>query len=173
MKALLKYSIIGFVFVSVLGTLSHFVYEWSCNNTIIGMFCPVNESSWEHLKLLFFPYFIWSIIEWILLKKKKGLLLSKFFGVTTGLLAILIFFYTYTGILGISIDFLNIFSFFIGVFAAFAVDYTLINSEKFIKSKNATAIILFIAAALMFFIFTFAPPFIPLFRDPISFTYGI
>lgn len=173
MKTLLKNSIIGFVFVSVAGTLMHFTYDWSCNSTIIGMLCPINESCWEHLKMVFFPYTIWSVIAYCLLKKPKGLLLSKFFGVITGMLAILIFFYTYTGIFGISIEILNISSFFIGIFTAFAVDYALIRSNRLTKQKNTTAIILFIAVALIFFIFTFAPPFIPLFRDPISFTYGI
>ncbi|MCM1285520.1 MAG: DUF6512 family protein [Acetobacter sp.] len=173
MKTLLKYSIIGFVFTSFLGTLSHFVYEWSCNNTFTGILCPINESCWEHLKMIFFPYFIWSIIEWILLKKQAGLLLSKFFGVISGMFSILTFFYTYTGILGVSIEIFNIASFFIGIFTAFAIDYSLINSKKFVKHKNTIAIILFTAMALLFFIFTFAPPFIPLFRDPISYTYGI
>ena len=54
-KTLLKLDIIGFVFVSVIGTLAHFVFEWSGNNTVVGLFCPINESPWEHLKLIFFP----------------------------------------------------------------------------------------------------------------------
>ena len=49
-KTLLKLDIIGFVFVSVIGTLAHFVFEWSGNNTVVGLFCPINESPWEHLK---------------------------------------------------------------------------------------------------------------------------
>ena len=62
-KTLLKLDIIGFVFVSVIGTLAHFVFEWSGNNTVVGLFCPINESPWEHLKLIFFPYLIWTIAQ--------------------------------------------------------------------------------------------------------------
>ena len=42
--------------VAVLGTLNHFLYELSGGAAIFALFCPVNESTWEHLKLLFFPY---------------------------------------------------------------------------------------------------------------------
>ena len=45
----------GFLFTSVLGTLSHFFYEWSGDSTFIGLVCPISESAWEHMKLLFFP----------------------------------------------------------------------------------------------------------------------
>ena len=53
--------------VAVLGTLNHFLYELSGGAAIFALFCPVNESTWEHLKLLFFPYLfasIWQYINW-------------------------------------------------------------------------------------------------------------
>ena len=52
---------IGFIAVSIAGTLMHFIYEWSGNNKIVALFAPVNESPWEHLKLLFFPFVIYGI----------------------------------------------------------------------------------------------------------------
>ena len=55
-------SILSAVFISVLGTLLHFTYDWFGNNPIIGVFSAVNESTWEHLKLLFFPTLIVTII---------------------------------------------------------------------------------------------------------------
>ena len=39
---------------AILGTLWHFGYDWfPC--ALTALVCPVNESVWEHLKLLFFP----------------------------------------------------------------------------------------------------------------------
>ena len=67
-KRILKLEAIGFIFTSVLGTLMHFFYEWSGNNTFVGLFCPVNESPYEHLKLLFFPALFYFIIEYFLCK---------------------------------------------------------------------------------------------------------
>ncbi|MDD7025196.1 MAG: DUF6512 family protein, partial [Oscillospiraceae bacterium] len=58
MNKLKCYTITGILFVIITGTISHFVYEWSQNNFILGLFFPVNESTWEHMKLLFFPMLI-------------------------------------------------------------------------------------------------------------------
>lgn len=173
-KKLFKLSIAGFVFVSIIGSISHFVFKWSGYNLAVGLFFPVNESTWEHLKLLFLPYLIWSLIEFYLLKKENGIFISKLIGSISGMAAIVIFFYTYTGVLGKSIEIVNILSFFIGVGIAFLIDYYLIKSKKFSSTKLDTiAIAAFIAIGAVFLIFTIAPPFIPLFKDPINSTYGI
>ena len=45
-----KLFIWGFLFVSVIGSLLHFVYEWSGNNSIVRLFAPWNESTREPSK---------------------------------------------------------------------------------------------------------------------------
>jgi len=173
-KRLFKYSLIGFVFVSVFGSLLHFVFEWSGYNRAVALFAPVNESTWEHLKLLFFPYLIWTFIQYFLLKCEKGVFASKLFGAIAGMLTITVIFYTYIGASGKSIEILNILLFFIGVFAAFTTDYIVFKSGKFstlIYDNISVAILTAISA--VFFIFTFAPPLIPLFKDPVNSSYGL
>lgn len=173
-KNLFKYTIIGFIFVSILGSLAHFFYEWSGYNFIVGLFSAVNESVWEHLKLLFFPYLIWSIIEFFALDKNKSVFPAKALGAVSGMTVIVVFFYVYTGITGENIDFLNIISFFIGVAVSFAVDYMLIKKEKFSTTSGMVIGITALLIIMMFFVlFTVFPVKIPLFEDPISSTYGI
>lgn len=46
---------IGFVCAALLGTGLHFLYTW-CPLPLVGLFAPVNESVWEHLKLLYWPF---------------------------------------------------------------------------------------------------------------------
>ncbi len=54
-----------FVLVAAfLGTLNHFLYFLSGQSPIVALFCPVNESVWEHLKLLYFPFLFVSIWEY-------------------------------------------------------------------------------------------------------------
>ena len=50
--------------------LFHFMYEWF-PNPVFSIFFPVNESIWEHMKLLYSGFIFWSIIEYIILKKYK------------------------------------------------------------------------------------------------------
>ena len=47
-KYVLKWEISGIVFVFLLGALLHFVFEWSGESRIVGLFASVNESVWEH-----------------------------------------------------------------------------------------------------------------------------
>lgn len=173
-KKLFKYEITGFIFVSVVGTLFHFLYEWLNYNKIIALFCPVNESVWEHLKLLFFPYLIWTVIEYFLLSRKENYFSSKIKGILCGNLFIVTFFYTYSGITGKTSTFIDILSFFIGTALSFTVSYEIMrNSKRGSRAGEIISIILFTAIAGIFFLFTFIPPLIPLFEDPQKFTYGI
>lgn len=173
-KKLFRYEIIGFVFVSIVGTLAHFVYEWTGESVAAGLFCPINESSWEHLKLIFFPYLIWSLVEICTIKESWKIIFAKFIGVFTAMAVTLSFFYTYSGITGRNISFLNILSFFVGVAAGFLVDYVIIKSGKLQgKFLQFVGVIFWLLLASMFFLFTFAPPLIPLFKDPITASYGI
>ena len=64
-KRLLRWELIGFVFTGAVGTLLHFVYEWTGGDPLIAAFCAVNESTWEHMKLLFVPFFLFTMVEFI------------------------------------------------------------------------------------------------------------
>ena len=97
-KRIFKLEAIGFIFTSVLGTLMHFFYEWSGNNTFVGLFCPVNESPYEHLKLLFFPFLIWTFVENIKLSNNKfNIFTSKLIGILLGMYVTLSVFYIFEG----------------------------------------------------------------------------
>ena len=54
---------LGFVIISVVGTLAHFLYDFSHHNKIVGLFAAVNESTWEHIKIALTPTFLWSLYD--------------------------------------------------------------------------------------------------------------
>lgn len=173
-KKLFRYEILGFIFVSIIGTLNHFLFEWLNSNAVIGLFCPVNESVWEHLKLLFFPYLLWTATEFFLLNKKPNFFHSKIKGILCGLIFIIAFFYTYSGVTGTTSTFMDILSFFIGTAISFIISYEFMRNSSFgSKASEIISVILFIMLAAAFFLFTFYPPLIPLFEDPQKFTFGI
>lgn len=70
-------AVLEFIIVGAIGTLWHFVYDWTGDNHFIGFFFPVNESTWEHLKLIFFPALIYSVIEYYVIKKQTAELYSR------------------------------------------------------------------------------------------------
>ncbi len=166
MKHLKRYTIIGIFFVLITGTLAHFLYDWSGNNYIIGLFTPINESIWEHMKLLFFPMLIYSFFIIFKFKKTYSCITSSlFFGIIIGILLIPIFFYAYTSILGEDTFILDIGTFILSIIIAFWLSYKLTLScklEPYTLLLCGLICILFIC----FMIFTYNPPKTRIFKDP-------
>lgn len=168
---LIRFQIFSAIFVIILGTLLHFTYNWSKNNWFVGVFSAVNESTWEHLKLLFFPMLITTTIGYFIFQDNfPNFLCSKTIGIITSILFTVIFFYTYTGIIGTNYAFLNILTFILSVIISEYLAYILIiNSFTFNK---IFCISLLIILTLSFFVFTFHTPKINLFKDPVTNFYG-
>lgn len=171
-KKLLKFYIFSIIFTLVLGTILHFTYTWSNNNPFIGSFSAVNESTWEHLKLVFFPMLITVIIGYFYLENNsQKYLCAKPISIVAAMFFITVFFYTYTGIIGTNYSFFNIGSFIFAVILAEYITYLLMKSNYTCNKNFAVALLLIL---LFFFIFfTYFPPKINYFKDPINNTYGI
>ena len=158
------YSIIIFLLVCGLGVLSHFLYDWSGQNKIVGIISSINESTWEHLKLIFFPMLFVTIGEIIIFKKKlKEFLPPRVSGILAGMAFIVVVFYTFWGITGKLIDFVNISIYILGVLFAFLV-------EKYVRSKKmymdlSVSIAILVGIAVLFVIFSFNNPNVGIFFD--------
>lgn len=171
-KIILKYQIFSTIFTLILGSLLHFTYEWSGNDPVVGAFSSVNESTWEHLKLVFFPMLITTIIGLFIFDKNdyKNFLCSKTIGILVSLSFIIVFFYTYTGILGRNIALIDILSFFISVILGNLTTYYMMVNKK-LCNNNVSKLVL-IVMFLAFIRYTYSPPNIQLFQDPITGSYG-
>lgn len=175
MRNTLKHShVIGFIFTIATGSLLHFLYKWSEGNPFIAGFAPVNESTWEHLKLLFFPVFIYSLFEFAYIGRNyKNYFMSMFTGILAGMAAIVVLFYTYSGIIGQNCVVMDILIFIIGVLVTYLLSCKLIiNQRKFI-SNPWVGLFFLLVLVLIFVTFTYNPPHIPLFLDPVSQIFGI
>lgn len=167
-----NYQIISAIFVCILGTLLHFTYEFLGENIFVAAFSAVNESVWEHLKLLFFPMLLTTIIGYFYMwKNVSNFLCSKALGIIVSMLFIIIFFYTYTGIIGKSIVFIDIASFFVAVILGEYLAYKLMISN--FKCNNIISIVILTIILISFIVFTYFTPNIGLFKDSVTNQYGI
>ncbi|MBE6696483.1 MAG: hypothetical protein E7587_08535 [Ruminococcaceae bacterium] len=166
------WQLVGFAFTSVFGTLLHFLYEWT-GSRFAALFSGVNESTWEHMKLIFFPMLLFALIESRFIEKDFcSFWCIKLKGILLGLFLIPIIFYTVNGAFGRSPDWFNISIFFIAAAIAYFYETVLFKKDTPCKHKKA-AIALLSAIAIAFWVFTFYPPQIPLFLDPVTNMYGI
>ena len=144
---------LGILWTIVLGTLSHFFYQWSHENILIGLFSPVNESVWEHLKLLFFPALTYMFIEQKAMgKAMPGLLGKNLLGLFAGLLVMLLLFYGYTAFSGKSILWVDIGIFGVCVLLTFLLPYKLRNRQISKEAEGAVRKILWILLAAFLFV---------------------
>jgi len=172
-NGLIRWEIIGFIFVVIFGSLLHFVYQWSGNNQLVGLFAPINESTWEHLKLLLVPMVLFSIVEYFAIGKNyPNFIAAKALGIVLGMIAIVAIFYTYTGILGNHFLWADILTFILGVAIAYLYSWRIINKQPIGPIAQIIGIILVVMLALCFVILTFSPPHIPIFLDSVTKSYG-
>ena len=171
-KKILIFCIIGFLFVSIMGALSHFFYKWSSYNKIIGILFPANESAWEHLKLAIFPTIIYFLFGKIFIKN-TNYLFALFLTLLIPILVIPILFYTYTAIIGHEILFVDISIFLISVCFAFFMCWLILLLNPLNKNYNVIAIIGLIIILTSYFTFTIYPPNFFIFKDFTNNTYGL
>lgn len=169
-----RWQLAGFLFTSVSGTLLHFLYDLSGQRIVIGLFSAVNESIWEHMKLLFYPMLLFAIPEYRFLRTAdRSFWCVKLQGILLGLCLIPLTYYSYTGILGIRIDWLNIAIFFLAAGITFRQETLWLQNNGDCSLSPGTSLCLLGAISLLFTVFTFFPPHIPLFLDGPTRTYGL
>jgi len=164
----------GALFVLVIGSAMHFAFEWSGEFVPLAPFVPVNESVWEHLKMAFWPALLWATIERSPLRGRvNSFLLAKSAGILLMPVTIAAVFYAYTAILGHHLLALDVGSFVVAVLLGQYVSYRLLTGDERSAMANRVVPSLVILVAVMFVVFTFAPPHVGLFRDGLSGGYGI
>ena len=173
MKKLQCWQLGGFMATAALGTLLHFLFHWTGENVIVALFSAVNESIWEHLKLLFYSAVFVAVIQYFFWGKMvPSFWCIKLLGILIGLVLIPVVYYTYTGILGINADWFNITIFFLAAAALYWMETRLFQHGYTCQSGSGLAVTLILLIAIAFTVFTFAPPHIPFFQDPMTGTYG-
>ena len=167
------WQLMGFAVTSFLGTILHFLYDLSGKAAWIAPFSGVNESTWEHMKLLFWPTFIYAIVQSRFFRDRDNFWCVKLRGILLGLALIPIVFYTCNGVIGKSPDWLNISIFFISAAAAYIYETRLFNSGDLRCRSPKRAFSILCAIAFLFVLFTFRTPELGIFKDPLTGTYGI
>jgi len=166
---LFLWQFLGFVFTAAAGTFLHFLYEWSNGGVVFALFSAINESVWEHMKLLYVPMLVFAFIENRFLGEKyENFWCVKLVGMLLGLLLIPVLYYSYTGIFGVSVDWLNIVIFFVAAAISYLVETRLLERGNLPCISSRVVFVIMGIIGLAFVVFTFIPPGIPLFQDPSS-----
>ena len=167
------WGLFGFAVTTLLGTLLHFLYEWLGKAVWIAPFSGVNESTWEHMKLLFWPMLLFALAECFFLRERRDFWCVKLRGILLGLTMIPLLFYTYNGVIGKSPDWINIAIFFISAAIVFIYETRRFYREELPSKRPRLAITVILLIGGLFILFTFLTPEIGIFKDPLTGSYGM
>lgn len=174
-KKLRWWELAGFAAVCALGTVLQFLYDWTGESVLAAPVSAVNESTWEHMKMLYIPYFVFTMIEFPPFSEAfRNYFAGKAAAGLVGLLSIPTLFYTLGGMFGTLPDWVNIAIFFVAAAAMYLVSYLLLT--RFALRGTAWQLLGFAllwALLFAFIVFTYRAPELPLFRDPQSGTFGL
>lgn len=156
--------------LGIIASFSHYVYNLSGEKLITGLFNPINESVWEHLKFMFFPFLLWWIAIYLIKNKECEIplntwIVSAAVSLVVAPLSVVLLFYSYTGALGIESVFMDILLVFICYFIALCVASHFLKYLAPNKWTVIISVILIVLIFIAFIIFTINPPELPIFYD--------
>ena len=174
-KRLFWWELAGFLFVSGMGVFLHFLYEWSGGNLFAAVISGVNESTWEHMKLFFVSTALFTVIQMIFIGRfYPNFLAARTVSLLVGVSLIPVLFYTYSGVLGACVDWVNISIFFLAILAMFLLDSRLLRKGRFSAAWQQVLALAVLWILMLCFVWcTFRPPHLGLWQDPRNGTFGI
>ena len=159
----------------LLGSILHFVYEWSRHNRKVALIAAVNESYWEHIKIAFWPVFILYLTEFAL----GGWKIASFIpSKTVSLYTIIIFMvssvFAYKYFTKKNILFMDIGLFGVTILVAQIIGINLLKDLAPSPLTIWISVFFLFSILISFISFTLRPPTEPdIFKDPITKKYGI
>ena len=166
------FMIISIIVISVIGTLSHFLYDMTKHNKIVGLFTAVNESTWEHIKIGITPTIVWGLVDGYIYGANPNYFLAKFVSLIVIIVLIPVLFYVYKWLFKKNNEVINVLIFYLViVISQYLFNYLIsVQPINYLGQYLSCIGICVILACDM--IFTLVPGKNFIFKDPISNEYG-
>ena len=168
--------LLGVPVLFLAGTLLHFLYGLTGKVFAAGLFAPVNESVWEHLKLVLWPMALWWVGGYLWASRRWEIDAPAWFAATlaavlTAQVTIVLLFYFYTGAFGVESLGADVLLFFLAVLLGQIVGLRLYQRGSGVSALVPLALLA--ALLVLFAVFTLVPPNLPLFTDAVTGTRGV
>ncbi|MDD4795401.1 MAG: DUF6512 family protein [Bacilli bacterium] len=162
-KSVFKSTIILFI----TGFFLHYAYDISNNNFLVGLFTPINESVFEHLKLAFYPILSWWLILYIFKEDIYNINKERWFtgclvSIITSILTILSIYYIMKCGFELESIFIDILSLYVGLLTGQFLGYHIY--KYYLKTNFVIVMILVLLIFISFIIFTIYPPNVLIFK---------
>lgn len=166
------FMIVSIILISIIGTFSHFFYDMSKHNKVVGLFSAVNESTWEHIKIALTPTILLSVIDGFIYGTNTNYFLAKLVSLLVIVILMPSLFYGYKALLKKELFILDIIIFYVVIISSQYLFYFLL------RINPIDYVYIYLSCLLLFVLFgcylllTLMPLKNFLFKDPISNKYG-
>jgi hypothetical protein len=167
--------LLSFLFTSIAGVAFHFAHKKFPKNLLVHIFCPVNESVWEHTKLTFSPMFIAAIFQVFAFNSAyPNHFLAILMSIVAGIVLVPVLYYPIRAIVGKEVLWVSIGLFYVVVICAYLVEYSMLKNNTSIPGINLEIVSICLTISLIFSyaVLTFFPPKWGIFKDSIKKKYG-
>ena len=161
--------ILSIFVIFLLGFITHFIYD-IFPNTITSFFFPVNESIFEHLKIIYVSYLLWALIEYFLLKKEsylKNFPSSLFLSIIFNMIILLAIYIPIYNTFGHNI-YITLLIYLISIAISQIISYYILKSNNDFKFLNKYAYIFLLILIMVLIYLTYYPPNIDIFIDKMN-----
>jgi hypothetical protein len=161
--------------LGLLGSVLHFLFDWTRHNRFVALFSAVNESYWEHIKIAIWPVFLLQVV----LFASGGYQYASFVpAATIALYSIPVsmvgLVFVYKSITKRNILWLDISIFFVCIAIAQSIFVLILDQLDPSQGTVVMATLFVIGLIAAFLLFTVRPPKEPdVFLDPINKDYGL
>jgi len=173
-RQILRQELIGIGVIAGVGSVMHFAFEWSGELPVIGVFAAVNESVWEHLKLTYWPTLLYAAIEYHKLRDlTQNCIAAKTASLYIMPAVIAGLYYAYVNATGSDSLIFDIATFVIAIAVGQLVSARIMARPRYHQAVFVLAIIGMVTLGVLYGVFTFRTPQLPIFREGSTGIYGI
>ena len=175
LNAVVLVSLFMIVPLGLIGSVLHFLFDWTKHNRFVALFSAVNESYWEHIKIAIWPVFLLQISLFLL----GGYQVPSFVpAATVALYSIPVsmvgLVFLYKSVTKRNILWLDISIFFVCIAIAQSIFVLVLEQLEPTAGTLVMAGLFLLGLVVAFLLFTFRPPKEPdVFLDPIRNDYGL
>lgn len=166
------FMITSIIVISIVGTISHFLYDIFKHNKVVGLFGAVNESTWEHIKIALTATIIWSVVDGYFYGINPNYFLAKLLSLITIIILMPVLYYGYKFLFKKDNFIINILIFYIVIISSQYLFTYIINISSinyFFQYLSCLGVFIIFA---FYMVLTLMPIKNFLFKDPITNKYG-
>jgi hypothetical protein len=173
-RTILRWELAGIAWIILAGSALHFAFEWANYWRPAALIAAVNESTWEHLKLGFWPGLAFALVEYPFISKSvNNFWAAKALGLLSMPTVIVVLFYGYTALAGQNYLLADTMTFILAVIIGQLVSYRFLVAGEIRPAIQRYGLIGLAVMAVAFSLLTYYPPRFFLFEDPRTNEYGI